>query len=61
LLVETRGEEHLFFISRLDPALSLDEVIEEFGLVELGNYLARCTAAQERGRPFAPVDGTRRD
>lgn len=51
LIVETRGEEHLFSISRLDPALSLDEVVEEFGLVELASYLARCTAAQERQRP----------
>jgi predicted amidohydrolase len=50
LLVETRGEEHLFSISRLDPSLSLDDVVREFGLVELGNYLSRCTAAQERGR-----------
>jgi len=61
LLVETRGEEHLFFISRLDPALSLDEVVKAFGLIELGNYLARCTAAQERGGPSAPVHGTSRD
>jgi hypothetical protein len=53
VLVETRGEEHLFFISRRDPTLSLDDLISEFGLVELGNYLARCTAAQERGRPQA--------
>lgn len=52
LIVETRGEEHLFVISRVDPSLSLDEVIREFGLVELGSYLARCTAAQERGRPL---------
>jgi hypothetical protein len=51
LVVETRGEEHLFFISRLDPALSLDEVINEFGLIELGSYLARCTLAQEGARP----------
>lgn len=50
LLVETRGEEHLFVISRLDPALSLDMVIEEFGLIELGDYLGRCTTAQENGR-----------
>lgn len=50
LLVETRGEEHLFVISRLDPALSLDMVIEEFSLVELGDYLGRCTTAQENGR-----------
>ena len=56
LLVETRGEEHLFFISRLDPSLSLDAVIDEFGLIELGNYLARCTAAQERGRPYTRVE-----
>jgi len=40
LPVETRGEEHLFFISRLDPSLSLDVIVKEFGLVELGNYLA---------------------
>ena len=50
LIVETRGEEHLFVISRLDPALSLDMVIEEFSLIELGDYLGRCTTAQENGR-----------
>lgn len=51
LTLETRGEEHLFVISRLDPTLSLDMVVAEFGLVELGDYLARCTAAQARERP----------
>lgn len=56
LLVETRGEEHLFVISRLDPALSLDAVIEDFGLVELGTYLARCTDAQERQRPHGEAN-----
>ena len=48
--VETRGEEHLFTIARLDPMLSLDDVVAEMGLVELDAYLARCTAAQVRGR-----------
>ena len=48
--VETRGEEHLFTISRLDPSLSLDALVTEMGLVELDAYLARCTAAQERSR-----------
>lgn len=50
LIVETRGEEHLFFISRLDPSMSLDDVIADFKLIELRDYLARCAAAQERGR-----------
>lgn len=57
LLVETRGEEHLFVISRRDPSLSLDEVIRAVGLVELGDYLARCTAAQEDGRRAARSAG----
>jgi hypothetical protein len=55
--VETRGEEHLFVISRVDPALSLDEVIAVAGLVELGDYLARCTTAQEDGRRAARSAG----
>ncbi len=50
LMVETRGEEHLFVISRLDPDLSLDAVIAEFSLIELADYLGRCTTAQEHGR-----------
>lgn len=57
VVVETRGEEHLFFIARLDPSLSLDEVVSEFGLVELGTYLARCTSAQEHRRPHAVTVG----
>ncbi len=53
LVLETRGEEHLFVISRLDPALSLDDVTREFDLLELSDYLARCTTAQERHRGHA--------
>jgi predicted amidohydrolase len=55
LTLETRGEEHLFTISRLDPTLSLDAVIKECGLIELGTYLARCTAAQRQSAVPASV------
>ncbi|MGN6307683.1 MAG: carbon-nitrogen hydrolase family protein [Mesorhizobium sp.] len=48
--VETRGEEHLFSITRQDPGLSIDEIIAELGLVQLDDYLDRCTLAQKRER-----------
>ncbi len=48
--VETRGEEHLFSVARRDPGLSLDSVVAELGLVQLDDYLDRCTRAQRRVR-----------
>jgi predicted amidohydrolase len=48
--VETYGEEHVFTVESLDPALDEREVADAFGLVEYDAYVARCTDAQERGR-----------
>ena len=49
--VETFTEEHLFTLETLDPALTPDAVIAEFGLVEYDDYVARCTRAQAAARP----------
>jgi predicted amidohydrolase len=48
--VESFSEEHVFTLESRDPALSLDEVIAAFGLVEYEAYIARCTAAQQEAR-----------
>lgn len=48
--VETLGEEHMFTLSSSDDTLSVDEIIAEFGLVEYGDYVARCTRAQASTR-----------
>lgn len=48
--IETLGEEHMFTLSSNDPALNVDEIIAEFGLVEYAEYVARCTYAQENAR-----------
>ncbi len=50
LRLEAFTEEHLFTLESLDPALSLQEVIAEFGLVEYRAYIARCTTAQQQAR-----------
>ncbi|HET7717672.1 MAG TPA: carbon-nitrogen hydrolase family protein [Bauldia sp.] len=44
--IETFHEEHLFTIESVDPALSVDTVIAEFGLVEYRRFIDRCTWAQ---------------
>lgn len=51
--LETFTEEHIFTLESRDPDLSIDEVIEEFDLVEYQDYLARCTVAQEQARSAA--------
>jgi len=51
--LETFTEEHLFTLESRDPDLSIDEVVAEFGLVEYRDFIARCTAAQERARSAA--------
>ncbi|HYY15178.1 MAG TPA: carbon-nitrogen hydrolase family protein, partial [Gammaproteobacteria bacterium] len=44
--VEALTEEHLFSLESLDPELGLEEIVSEFGLVDYGTYIDRCTAAQ---------------
>ena len=46
--VETLGHEHMFSIARLDPTLDMDEVVNEFSLVDFDSYIARCTVAQNK-------------
>jgi predicted amidohydrolase len=48
--VETHGQEHMFSIASLDPALDLETVVAELDLVEYEKYIERCTSAQERTR-----------
>lgn len=48
--IETFTEEHLFTLESIDPALDIDEVIREFGLVEYETYIDRCTQAQQAAR-----------
>jgi predicted amidohydrolase len=44
--IETFHEEHLFTLESIDPSLSVDAVIAEFGLVEYRPFIDRCTRAQ---------------
>jgi predicted amidohydrolase len=48
--VETLGEEHLFTLECLDPALTPDAVIAEFGLTEYADYIEDCTRVQQQTR-----------
>lgn len=52
--LETFGEEHLFTLESLDPALSVDEVIREFRLTEYRPFLDRCTKAQSAALKRVP-------
>jgi predicted amidohydrolase len=49
--IETFTEEALITLSSLDPQLTEDEVIAEFGLTDYQAFIARSTAAQVRARP----------
>lgn len=48
--LESFTEEHLFTLESQDPALSIDEVIAEFELIDYRTYIHRCTRAQQLGR-----------
>ncbi|MBB3929991.1 hypothetical protein GGR25_001030 [Kaistia hirudinis] len=48
--VETFGEEHMFSIESRDPALAVDTILNDMGLVTMEDYIARCDAAQRAGR-----------
>ena len=45
--VETRDEEHLFVVESRDGSLPVEEVMANFGLVELSDYLEACAARRE--------------
>ena len=53
--IETFTEEHLFSLESADPALSVQAIISEFGLVDYQTYLARCTSAQVSARAVRPT------
>jgi hypothetical protein len=53
--VEALTEEHLFSLESLDPELGLEEIVSEFGLVDYGTYIDRCTAAQASAGRFEPA------
>jgi len=55
--VTTVHEEHLFTIESNDPALHEDEIVREFGLIDLHTYLDDSTRAQQAAR--AQLAGTR--
>jgi hypothetical protein len=49
--IESYTEEHLFTLESLDPDLSVDQVIDEFKLVDYRSFLDRCTRVQSAARP----------
>jgi predicted amidohydrolase len=44
--IETFNDEHLFTIESLDPSLTVDDVIAEFGLTEYRDFIDRCTTVR---------------
>ena len=48
--LEAFTDEHLFTLESNDPELPVEQIIEEFGLVDYESFLALCTAVQERAR-----------
>jgi predicted amidohydrolase len=52
--LETFTEEHLFTLESLDPALTVDDIVREFGLIDFKSYLARSTRAQDAARKLGP-------
>ena len=54
LLVEWYHDEDQFTLASLDPELAVEDVIDEFGLVPLDRYLARCEQAQDTARRSGP-------
>jgi predicted amidohydrolase len=53
--IETFTEEHLFTLESTDPALNVEEVVQEFGLVDYQTYVDRCTRAQQAARAAIDV------
>lgn len=45
--LETFTEEHLFTLESRDPALSVDDIVAEFNLIDYATYIARCTGVVE--------------
>jgi beta-ureidopropionase len=53
--VETFTEEHLFTIAGREASFEIEQLIEEFGLVDYSTYLAQSTSAQERSSAALPA------
>lgn len=53
--VETFTEEHLFTIAGREASFEVEQLIEEFGLVDYSTYLDQSTRAQERSRAALPA------
>ena len=45
----------MFSIESRDPALDIDDIVASLQLVDYDTYIARCTAAQRKGRINPPV------
>jgi predicted amidohydrolase len=48
--VQAFTDEHFFTLACRDPDLSVEQIAREFGLVDMRQYLDRCTSAQEQAR-----------
>jgi hypothetical protein len=57
--VQTYSEEHLFTVEPLDPQLSVEALITQFGLIEYDRFVARCTEVQYK--VSQSFDGMRAD
>ena len=55
LRLVSHTEEHVFTLESLHPKLDIDTVIEEFGLMEFHDYIARCEKACDELRPATPT------
>jgi beta-ureidopropionase len=56
--VETFTEEHLFTLEACDASFDVQQIVEEFGLVDYSTYIAHSTKAQERTRTALPTNNT---
>lgn len=54
--LETFNEEHLFTLQCIDPALALEDIIDEYGLVDYATYIEQCTEIQGKTKmPLPPL------
>lgn len=48
--IEALNDEHVFTLESLTPEVHLDDVAREFGLVEFGAFIDRCSRVQDQSR-----------
>jgi beta-ureidopropionase len=53
--VESFTEEHIFTIESLSPDVEVDDIVREFGLVDLHRYIERCDRRQTAARQIRDV------